>query len=73
MEINPIVGFRKHLGGQAASCIQLATDLSVLMWEREGHGAPLKRLNVVVPAKCEKGARYKEKGGGGRFGCVWFT
>ena len=70
VEINPIVEFRKHLGGQAASCIQLATDLSVLMWEREGRGAPLKRLNIVFPAKCEKEARYVEKGGGGWFGCV---
>jgi hypothetical protein len=60
VEINPIVEFRRCLGGQAP-CPQLAARLSTLVEARKGRGAPLKRLDVVFPAQCQEEAWYVER------------
>ena len=61
VEISPIVGFRKCLGGQAARCPRLVMDLSALVQTRKVCGAPLKRLTIVFPAQYQKEARYVEE------------
>ena len=59
VEINPIVEFRRCLGGQAP-CSQLVVRLSTLVEVRKGSGVPLKRLDVVFPAQCQEEAWYVE-------------
>jgi hypothetical protein len=68
VEINPIVEFRRYLGGQAP-CPQLVVRLSTLMEAKKGCGVPLKTLDVVSPAMSGRSLVCGEEGDDG-FGYV---
>lgn len=62
VKINPIVGLRKCLGGQTTPCLRLVKDLSTLVQTRKVRGVPLKRLDIVFPARYQKEVRYAKDG-----------